>query len=604
MLGRGAGGAGAAGGGMGAAGGLGVLGRGIGGLGFIAGTSYAVPQLRKLAAKHGVKPGSAIDKTGTILGYTGGYAAGGALLGSMIAPGVGTAIGAGVGALAGAGMGIYQAQKQQPIGGDNYSPTTWAQQLLREMSIAPKNDMTKAIANWEAHEGGHWNNTARYNPLNTTQRMLSSDTNMNSSGVKVYSSWDEGLRATVKTLMSKGHGYEKIIHEMDSGTPDDFYQAVVDSKWGTQSLMGHVRGKGSHKKTGKHHVNTGVYTPPANGPKTARFGQKPPKGAHYWTQYGYHTGQDYGVPVGTSVKAYKSGVVEHAGSGSGASGLGGAWGNVILVNHGDHKSMYAHLSNVGVKKGQKVRAGQQIGLSGNTGSASQGPHLHFEIRKGRKPVDPMPYLGGGSGGSLIPAPSAAPSPAAVLKHYKERVKDGFGGFKDVAVGAVDALNDPKVRAGAKVVGNKLKDLLSGGSSSSSGNDSTGTTTTSSKSFTSVAAAAGQISVSNLGISSSYGSVNNVLGGNSTFSNRAMQADYSGFSNAFGGDANPPSVGSFDPVGTSLRTRGSSISHSDHGITINMNISIANANSTEAVNMAKQIKTILERELRDSKIRNY
>ncbi|MEV0000559.1 M23 family metallopeptidase [Streptomyces sp. NPDC048370] len=91
-----------------------------------------------------------------------------------------------------------------------------------------------------------------------------------------------------------------------------------------------------------------------------------------------HSGQDFAVPVGTTVKAAGAGTVVKAGPNGG--GDGPAYGNAIVVKHANGKySQYAHLSKINVHVGQKVGAGQKIALSGNTGNSS-GPHLHFEIR--------------------------------------------------------------------------------------------------------------------------------------------------------------------------------------------------------------------------------
>ncbi|MGA5193305.1 M23 family metallopeptidase [Streptomyces exfoliatus] len=91
-----------------------------------------------------------------------------------------------------------------------------------------------------------------------------------------------------------------------------------------------------------------------------------------------HSGQDFAVPVGTPVKAAGAGTVVKAGPNGG--GDGPAYGNAIVVKHTNGTySQYAHLSKIKVHVGQKVGAGHQIALSGNTGNSS-GPHLHFEIR--------------------------------------------------------------------------------------------------------------------------------------------------------------------------------------------------------------------------------
>jgi len=106
-----------------------------------------------------------------------------------------------------------------------------------------------------------------------------------------------------------------------------------------------------------------------------------------------HSGQDFAVPTGTSVKAVHGGTVVKAG-GNGA-GDGSSYGNAIVIKHeGKTYSQYAHLSSLHVKPGEKVKTGQEIGLSGSTGNSS-GPHLHFEIRStpdygsGKEPVAEM-----------------------------------------------------------------------------------------------------------------------------------------------------------------------------------------------------------------------
>ncbi|MFC9503182.1 peptidoglycan DD-metalloendopeptidase family protein [Streptomyces sp. NPDC057002] len=103
---------------------------------------------------------------------------------------------------------------------------------------------------------------------------------------------------------------------------------------------------------------------------------------------GYHTGVDFVVPTGTSLKAVGAGTVVSA-------GWGGAYGNQVVVQLEDGKyAQYAHLSQLSVSAGQTVTAGQQVGLSGATGNVT-GPHLHFEIRTSPEygsDVDPVAYL--------------------------------------------------------------------------------------------------------------------------------------------------------------------------------------------------------------------
>lgn len=94
-----------------------------------------------------------------------------------------------------------------------------------------------------------------------------------------------------------------------------------------------------------------------------------------------HNGLDFGVVVGTPVEATMDGKVTYAGWNN------QGYGNLVIVENGDYKTYYAHLSNIPVSIGDSVATGSTIGLSGNTGN-STGPHLHYEIRKNNVPIDP------------------------------------------------------------------------------------------------------------------------------------------------------------------------------------------------------------------------
>jgi len=100
-----------------------------------------------------------------------------------------------------------------------------------------------------------------------------------------------------------------------------------------------------------------------------------------------HTGVDIGAPQGSPVVSVKDGSVVFAGD------MGG-YGNAIMIEHGDCRTLYGHLSRIYVKAGEKVKAGQKIGAVGSTG-LSTGPHLHFEVRIGNdrtQYLDPVKYL--------------------------------------------------------------------------------------------------------------------------------------------------------------------------------------------------------------------
>jgi murein DD-endopeptidase MepM/ murein hydrolase activator NlpD len=115
---------------------------------------------------------------------------------------------------------------------------------------------------------------------------------------------------------------------------------------------------------------------PANGPISSGFGFR-------WGRL--HAGIDLPLPEGTPLRAADGGRVAIA-------GWVGGYGNYTCIQHNASMSTcYGHQSSIGVSVGQSVSQGQVIGRSGNTGH-STGPHLHFEVRIGGSPVDPMGYL--------------------------------------------------------------------------------------------------------------------------------------------------------------------------------------------------------------------
>ena len=92
------------------------------------------------------------------------------------------------------------------------------------------------------------------------------------------------------------------------------------------------------------------------------------------------------VPIGTEVLAAEQGTVAYAGS-----ELKG-YGNLILLRHEEGwVTAYAHNEEILVKRGDKVKRGQSIAKAGKTGTVDQ-PQVHFEVRQGQKPVDPLPHM--------------------------------------------------------------------------------------------------------------------------------------------------------------------------------------------------------------------
>ncbi len=102
-------------------------------------------------------------------------------------------------------------------------------------------------------------------------------------------------------------------------------------------------------------------------------------------RYRLHEGIDFRASIGTRVYASKTGIVTYAARKSG-------YGKIVIIQHNDNYSTsYGHLSRIRVSKGDVVRQGQVIGLSGNTGF-STGPHLHFEVRYKGRSENPARHL--------------------------------------------------------------------------------------------------------------------------------------------------------------------------------------------------------------------
>ena len=142
------------------------------------------------------------------------------------------------------------------------------------------------------------------------------------------------------------------------------------------------------KEPVKKIVEVGTQTPPtyikplSGGRQTSGFGRRkaPTKGAST-----NHKAIDWATPTGTAIWASSGGTVSVAGWQSG-------YGYVVYINHPDgNQTRYGHLSKILVSPGQKVKQGQKIALSGNTGR-STGPHLHFELRVNGTPVNPYNYF--------------------------------------------------------------------------------------------------------------------------------------------------------------------------------------------------------------------
>ena len=174
-----------------------------------------------------------------------------------------------------------------------------------------------------------------------------------------------------------------------------------------KSLLGKGKGGGATGYGAGFGIGGAKGSTPVAGGVTAAYGEK---GDMWAGTNGTHKGTDYAVPVGTPVTSWKDGVVSN-------EMLDSGYGTAVMIEHPDgYQSIYAHLSSKEVKAGDTVKAGQRIGKSGDTGNVT-GPHLHFELRKGKNnPVDPNANTSVSSFlGMEYASPIVAPSSSDLLK---------------------------------------------------------------------------------------------------------------------------------------------------------------------------------------------
>lgn len=175
--------------------------------------------------------------------------------------------------------------------------------------------------------------------------------------------------ALLRDIQSKRIEYERALEELERNSRE--IEAMLLAM--EQTPEGQKRLKTPWK---------GNFITPVRGRLTSRFGMRVHPIYHIRKM---HTGIDLSAPSGTPIKAVAGGTVVF-------SGWWGGYGKVVIIDHGGGIStLYGHCSALYVSKGQYVKQGQVIAEVGSTG-LSTGPHLHFEVRKNGKPVDPLAFL--------------------------------------------------------------------------------------------------------------------------------------------------------------------------------------------------------------------
>jgi hypothetical protein len=152
-----------------------------------------------------------------------------------------------------------------PTGSRQHEQAEFAEKVLGGLGI-PFNttSMTKFMA-WEQQEGGNWSNSAKYNPLNTTLALPGAGNTGSQGNIKVYTSWQQGVEATVKTL--GGSAYAGIRANLaGSGDLASFETAVNASPWGAKFPGG---GKGGGEGRGPSSIPGGETNLPEDAEKAA-----------------------------------------------------------------------------------------------------------------------------------------------------------------------------------------------------------------------------------------------------------------------------------------------------------------------------------------------
>ena len=194
-------------------------------------------------------------------------------------------------------------------------------------------------------------------------------------------------RSELTRLNRQSAQLAQAVTDMLQQQQDAIIAAAMQSVWAQLQLWLQTNSVGQVPTSAGHSTKYRFIWPEPNAQISQPFGP-----STYWFEpaYGqyphFHTGIDLVEPFGSPVFAADDGVVALVGSSS------SGYGNYVVIAHaGGFDTLYGHLSAILVQAGQRVTQGTPVGLEGSTGN-STGPHVHFELRVGQKPVDPTPYL--------------------------------------------------------------------------------------------------------------------------------------------------------------------------------------------------------------------
>ncbi|MGW2519104.1 M23 family metallopeptidase [Streptomyces sp. NPDC001617] len=235
---------------------------------------------------------------------------------------------------------------------------------------------------------------------NTAKKATEKKSAANSAGVRTYSVRVGDYLSKIADEQNVSGGWRRLYEDNREAVGDNpslihpGLKLTIGKKAATSTTeSSSLRGSATKKSSASNKATTQS----AKTTSASTGFQLPVSGGTIGTGYhvagsmwssGYHTGVDFVVPTGTSIKSVGAGTVVTA-------GWGGAYGNQVVVRLADgYYAQYGHMSQISVSVGQTVSEGQQLGLSGATGNVT-GPHLHFEIRTTPdygSDVDPVAYL--------------------------------------------------------------------------------------------------------------------------------------------------------------------------------------------------------------------
>lgn len=190
--------------------------------------------------------------------------------------------------------------------------------------------------------------------------------------------------------IQKGDSF-KLVYTRDCLVSDENSHQVANLNYAEMTLSGETirlihfekdNGNGAfYDETGRLAQSFLLKTPVDGARLSSHFGRRKHPILGFTRS---HNGIDFGAPIGTPIMAAGNGSVEYAGA-------NGSYGNMVKLKHErGFQTLYAHMKGFakGIKAGEKVKQGQIIGYVGNTG-LSQARHLHYEVHKHGKPVNPL-----------------------------------------------------------------------------------------------------------------------------------------------------------------------------------------------------------------------